>query len=35
LAGYTDWMKGLLTFMPDGRYEVKSFATDEERQRAT
>lgn len=25
-------MKGLLTFMPDGRYEVKSFATDEHRQ---
>jgi predicted ester cyclase len=22
-------MKGLLTFVPDGRYEVKSFATDE------
>jgi predicted ester cyclase len=29
---YTDWMKGLLTFIPDGRYEVKSFATDEGRQ---
>src|SRR5688572_4309962 len=29
LQQYTDWMKGLLTFMPDGRYEVKSFATDE------
>ena len=28
---YTDWMKGLLTFMPDGRYELKSFATDERR----
>jgi hypothetical protein len=26
---YTEWMNGLLTFMPDGRYEVKSFATDE------
>jgi predicted ester cyclase len=24
-------MKGLLTFMPDGRYGLKSFATDEER----
>ena len=24
-------MKGLLTFMPDGRYDVKSFATDDER----
>ena len=31
LAQYTDWMKGLLTFIPDGRYELKSFATDEER----
>jgi len=31
LQQYTDWMKGLLVFMPDGRYEVKSFATDEER----
>lgn len=32
LQQYTDWMKGLLTFMPDGRYELKSFGTDEERQ---
>jgi predicted ester cyclase len=31
LRDYTEWMKGLLTFMPDGRYEVKSFAADEER----
>ena len=29
LQNYTEWMKGLLTFVPDGRYEVKSFATDE------
>lgn len=35
LQGYTDWMKGLLTFIPDGSYEVKSFATDEERQNVT
>ena len=28
LAAYTDWMKGLLTVLTDGRYEVKSFATD-------
>jgi predicted ester cyclase len=28
LEAYTDWMQGLLKFMPDGRYEVKSFATD-------
>jgi predicted ester cyclase len=31
LQGYTDWMKGLLGFMPDGSYTVKSFATDGER----
>lgn len=31
LQEYTEWMKGLLSFVPDGRYEVKSFATDEER----
>src|SRR5262249_25813956 len=31
LQGYTDWMQGLLTFIPDGRYEVRSFAVDEER----
>ena len=28
LAQYTDWMKGILTVLPDGRYEVKSFAVD-------
>ena len=32
LEQYTDWMKGLMTFIPDGRYELKSFATDEEGQ---
>src|SRR5437763_11132970 len=31
LREYADWMKGLLVFVPDGRYEVKSFATDHER----
>lgn len=31
LEQYTDWMKGLLTFMPNGSYVVKSFATDAER----
>ena len=31
LEDYADWMKGVLGFMPDGRYEVKSFATDVER----
>jgi predicted ester cyclase len=31
LAQYTDWMKHLLTVLPDGRYEVKSFAIDAKR----
>ena len=31
LEQYTEWMKGLLTFMPDAGYEIKSFATDGER----
>jgi predicted ester cyclase len=32
LQAYTDWMQGLLGFMPDGRYELRSFAIDEARQ---
>jgi len=28
LEQYTEWMKGLLTILTDGRYELKSFATD-------
>jgi len=31
LKDYTEWMKALFGFVPDGRYEVKSFATDSER----
>ena len=31
LSAYADWMQGLLGFMPDGRYELRSFATDAER----
>ena len=31
LEGYTEWMKGLLTPIPDGRYEIRSFAEDEGR----
>ena len=31
LQAYTEWMKGLLTPVPDGRYEVRSFAVDEAR----
>ena len=28
LRDYAEWMKGLLTVLTDGRYAVKSFATD-------
>jgi predicted ester cyclase len=28
LAQYTEWMKGILAILPDGHYEVRSFATD-------
>ncbi len=31
LAQYTEWMKGIMTVLPDARYELKSFATDETR----
>jgi predicted ester cyclase len=31
LEDYAEWMKAILKIMPDGRYEVKSFATDRER----
>lgn len=31
LEQYADWMKAVLTPLPDGRYEVRSFAADEER----
>jgi len=31
LKDYAEWMKALLVFVPDGRYEVKSFATDHDR----
>lgn len=29
LADYTEWMKGLLTQLPDGTAEVRAFAVDE------
>ncbi len=35
LEGYTEWMKGLLTPLPDGRYDLKAFAVDEERGNVT
>jgi predicted ester cyclase len=31
LAAYAEWMKGLLTPIPDGRYVLKAFALDEAR----
>ncbi len=31
LQAYTEWMKGLLTPIPDGRYDLQSFAVDEGR----
>ena len=35
LAGYTDWMKGLFTPVPDGAYELRSFGVDDERNSVT
>ena len=32
LADYAEWMKGMMSVVPDGRYEMKSFAADPERQ---
>ena len=32
LAGYCEWMKNLLVPIPDGRYELKFIAEDEQRQ---
>lgn len=31
VEGYTEWMKGLFTPVPDGRYELRFFAEDEAR----
>lgn len=31
LQQYADWMEGMLKILPDARYELKSFATDNER----
>lgn len=35
VESYTEWMKGLLTPVPDGRYELRSFAVDEDRNNVT
>ncbi|MEM6373493.1 MAG: nuclear transport factor 2 family protein [Pseudomonadota bacterium] len=34
LEAYVEWMKGLLTPVPDGHYELKAFAMDEDRNTA-
>lgn len=34
LADYAEWMKGLLTPIPDGRYELMAFAMDDGRDTA-
>ena len=31
IQGYSEWMKNLLIPVPDGRYELRFFAADEER----
>ncbi len=31
IEGYAEWMRGLMTVIPDARYEMRSFATDAER----
>ena len=35
VAGYADWMKGILGPLPDGRYELKAFSADEGRSAVT
>ena len=35
LREYADWMKGIIKMLPDGRCELKSFATDRERNNVT
>jgi predicted ester cyclase len=35
LEAYTEWMKGLLTPIPDGRAEVRTFAVDEARSKVS
>ena len=35
LQAYTEWMKGLLTPIPDGKYELRAFAVDQDRNNVT
>jgi predicted ester cyclase len=32
LADYAEWMKGMMSVVPDGRYEMRSFAFDPDNQ---
>ena len=35
VAGYADWMKGIMGPIPDGHYELKAFSTDNKRNAVT
>lgn len=35
LEDYANWMAGMMQVLPDGDYEVKSFAVDDQRKNAT
>lgn len=35
LQAYADWMQGMIKMMPDGRYDLKSFAVDQARSNIT
>ena len=35
LEAYTEWMKGLFIPVPDGSYELRSFAVDEDRNKVS
>jgi predicted ester cyclase len=35
LADYAEWMKGMMSVVPDGRYEMKAFAVDPDRHSVT
>ena len=35
LQQYADWMQGLMKMMPDGKYDLKSFAVDDRRNNVT
>ena len=35
LQAYADWMQGTVKMLPDARYELKSFATDDQRANVT